>query len=91
MKPSLQEYYEGLVAVQSDYIKRFLSKHGLMRYDEAFSWLEESDRNYIINGFEKGIKLRADYVFNKLRKTYKIQQQKETPAPPVKQQQKNIV
>lgn len=88
MKHDLQEYYEGLVAVQSDSIKRFLSRHGLMRYDKAFSWLDESDRKYIINGFDKGIKLRADYVFNKLRKTYKIQQQKETPALPVKQQQK---
>lgn len=88
MKHDLQEYYEGLVAVQSDSIKRFLSRHGLLRYDKAFSWLDESDRKYIINGFDKGIKLRADYVFNKLRKTYKIQQQNETPAPPVKQQQK---
>ena len=77
MKHDLQEYYEGLVAVQSDSIKRFLSRHGLLRYDKAFSWLDESDRKYIINGFDKGIKLRADYVFNKLRKTYKIQQQNE--------------
>lgn len=91
MEHNLQTFYESLVSKQSDYIQRFLLKHGLMEYEKAFLWLDESDKLFITNGFEKGIELRADYVFQKLWKKYRAHLHQKTPEVPVKQQKKYFI
>lgn len=80
MRPSLQKYYEDLVSKQPESVKRFLLKNRLMRYEKAFLWLSETDRDFIKNGYEKGLNLRADYVFTKLRRRFHDSFKKQVPA-----------
>ena len=91
MKHNLQTFYEGLVSKQSDYIQRFLLKHGLTEYEKASIWLDESDKIFITNGFEKGIVLRADYVFQKLWKKYRAHLHQEILENPVNQRKKYYI
>ena len=91
MEHNLQTFYEGLVSTQSDSIQRFLLKHGLMECEKAFIWLDESDKIFITNGFEKGIELRADYVFQKLWKKYRAHLHQEIPEVPAKQHKKYFI
>lgn len=70
---SLQEYYLFLVSKQILPIRKFLRNNDLLTFESAFVWLEDSDREIIIDGYiHNDSELLADKLFSKLSKYYRI-------------------
>lgn len=85
---SLQEYYMYLVSKLPPSIRSFLRQNDLLRYENAFIWLEDSDYKYIMDGYTKGVRLQANDlggIFSKLCTTFKSHQTKSNLAPQLQQ------
>lgn len=76
---SLQEYYMYLVSKLPLSIRSFLRQNDLLKYENAFIWLEDSDYKFIMDGYTNGVNLQANdlgSIFSKLRTTFKSHQPK---------------
>lgn len=85
---SLQEYYMYLVSKLPPSIRSFLRQNDLLKYENAFIWLEDSDYKYIMDGYAKGVRLQANDlggIFTKLCTTFKLHQTKSKLAPQLQQ------
>ena len=85
---SLQEYYMYLVSKLPPSIRSFLRQNDLLKYENAFIWLEDSDYKYIMDGYTKGVRLQANDlggIFSKLCTTFKSHQTKSNLAPQLQQ------
>lgn len=85
---SLQEYYMYLVSKLPPSIRSFLRQNDLLKYENAFIWLEDSDYKYIMDGYTKGVRLQANdlgSIFSKLCTTFKSHQTKSNLAPQLQQ------
>ena len=70
---SLQDYYMYLVSKQLPTIRKFLRKNDLLKHENAFVWLDDSDLEFIMNGYTIGSRLRANdlgNIFSKLCNNY---------------------
>ena len=66
MAENIQTYYEKLIAQQSESIRKYLVKYGLTEWDNLAPTLTNKEREYILNGYSKGILLRAVSFFRKI-------------------------
>ena len=85
---SLQEYYMYLVSKLPPSIRSFLRQNDLLKYENAFIWLEDSDYKYIMDGYTKGVRLQVNDlggIFSKLCTTFKSHQTKSNLAPQLQQ------
>lgn len=76
---SLQEYYMYLVSKLPLSIRSFLRQNDLLKYENAFIWLEDSDYKFIMDGYTNGVSLQANdlsSIFSKLCTTFKSHQPK---------------
>lgn len=66
MTESLQTYYEKLIDLQNEPIRKKLVKHGLTDWETVASILTYKEFEYILNGFRKGRTLQATTIFQRL-------------------------
>lgn len=85
---SLQDYYMYLVSKQLPSIREFLRKNDLLKHENAFVWLDDSDLEFIMNGYTIGFRLRANdlgKIFSKLCNNYLSHQPKSDLASQLQQ------
>lgn len=85
---SLQEYYMYLVSKLPLSIRSFLKQNDLLKYENAFIWLEDSDYKFIMDGYTNGVSLQANdlgSIFSKLCTTFKSHQPKSDLAQQLQQ------
>lgn len=76
---SIQEYYMYLVTKLTPSIRVFLRQNNLLKYENAFVWLEDSDLEVIMNGYTNGARLPANdlgSIFSKLCSNFSSHQPK---------------
>lgn len=63
MVESVQAYYEKLIARQAESIRTYLVKYELTEWDKLSPTLTNNEREYILNGYSKGIIFNAVSFF----------------------------
>jgi DNA-directed RNA polymerase alpha subunit len=66
MAESIQAYYEKLIAQQTESIRKYLVKYGLTEWDKLAPILTYKEFEYLLDGYRKGITLRANAFFRRL-------------------------
>lgn len=81
---SIQDYYMYLVSKQPLSIRSFLKMNDLLEFDNALVWFDDSDWEFLMNGYSNGVGLRVNElgrVFSKLCSNYVSHQDKSKSEP----------